>query len=260
MRKYDMVYIHCGKFVGGNNYIHPTRIIDSYELFYITAGSMYFKEGDNKYVLNAGDLFLASPNIIHGGYKYNFGETSFYWLHFITENLDKLGVKRGHTPNCSDFRFLTLFKQLLHIANTEDYPKYAVTAALESIIGELKYAQTTIERGGISLAHEISEWIRINSKRKLTIQDVGEAFSYNPDHLSKLMKKSMGKTLKQFIDYERLKCVKNLILSTDMTMGQIAECLGWENDNQFIHYFQYHEKIGPKKFRDLYFRTHLNNK
>ena len=43
-------------------------------------------------------------------------------------------------------------------------------------------------------------------------------------------------------------------------MKQIASELGFSNENLFIKFFLYHEKITPTAFRSRYYNTHLNNR
>ena len=50
------------------------------------------------------------------------------------------------------------------------------------------------------------------------------------------------------------------LLTSNYSIKQLAAYLGWENENQFTHYFKYHEKMSPTQYRSLYVNTHLNKR
>ena len=71
-----------GEFRSSEEWIHPTRTIDTYELILVREGTVYIKEGITEYTLNVGDMLLLEPNTVHGGFRKSEGKTSFYWFHF----------------------------------------------------------------------------------------------------------------------------------------------------------------------------------
>jgi len=252
-------YEFGGKFTSEESWIHPRRTIDTYEVIYVLDGEIKLEEENERYILTPGDVLILRPGCEHGGWQENSGKTAFYWIHFHADNFDGMKIRPGLLPGAGQYRFSVLFRQLLHIGNTPGYPPYAADAALALLLAELCSAQRNGETVGIPLVHEVAEWIRINSMHKLTAETVAEHFNYHSDYLCAIMRKHFGLRLKQYINRERIKLVKNLLLTTDLSIKQLAEKLEWESENQFIHYFQYHEKIGPACFRDLYYNTHLNN-
>jgi AraC-like DNA-binding protein len=57
-----------------------------------------------------------------------------------------------------------------------------------------------------------------------------------------------------------MKLAKDLLLTTDMSVKQISRELGYSEENLFIKFFTYHEKISPAAFKAKYCNTHINNK
>ena len=53
---------------------------------------------------------------------------------------------------------------------------------------------------------------------------------------------------------------KDLLLSTNMSVKQISKELGYSEENLFIKFFTYNEKISPSAFKAKYCNTHINNK
>lgn len=252
-------YEFGGKFSTREPWTHPRRVIDTYEVMYVLDGAVFLEEDGQQYRLENGDVCILRPGYEYGGWQQSTGKTSFYWIHFKANNFSGLKIQPGILKESEHYGFSVLFRQLLHIGNAPEYPPYAVNASLALLLAELHTAQKSRDNSGASLVYEVAEWIRINSMHKLSVKNTAQHFGYHPDYLCKIMRENLGIQLKQYINSERIKMAKNLLLTTKMPIKQLADMMGWDNENQFIHYFQYHEKIGPAKFRNLYYRTHLNN-
>ena len=252
-------YLYSGLFSTQAEWTHPWRTIDSYEILYVVAGDVYLEEEGDRYHLKEGDLYLLQPHGRHGGYRPSWGRTSFYWVHFVTDHWPGLGLEAGLLSVPDSYRFSLLFKQLLHIANTPGYPAYAPDTALALLLAELAAAGKGMRNGDTPLVSEIAEWIRIHSQDKLTVREVAAQFGYHPDYLCVLFQKAMGMPLKSYISGERIKLAQSLLLTTGKPLKELAEELGWESENAFIHYFRYHTGMGPARFRSAYPHIHMND-
>lgn len=251
---------YAGLFETENEWMHPKRIIDTYEIIYVTEGTVYLQENEKQYSLTQDDIFLLTPGLEHKGYQLSRGKTSFYWAHFTCSDFEQLGLKNGLWKSSENYSLSMYFKQLLHKTNTFGYPEYIGDISLCLILSEIFFLQNSSDQNAAKLVSDIIEWVRINKDKKLTVRSVANHFSYHPDYLCILFKKHGGIQLKKYINNERLKYIKHIILTTNLSIKEIAFSLGWDNENQFIHYFTYHEKISPAKLRGLYYNNHLNNK
>ena len=249
-------YEYAGLFQsGGEVWLHPTRVIDTYEIILVTTGVVHLFEEETRHELRAGELIVLRPGKKHGGFQESFGETGFYWIHFRLSGSDVL----PHAPLKIDdsARFNTLCRQLLHVANAPGYPDYAVQSAFALLFCELLRAADG-RKNASRAADEAAEWIRINSARRLTATDVAAHAGYHPDYLSALFKTAYTLSLKQYIARERMKLVRSQLLTTADSLRIIARRLDFEDEEQLIHYFRYHEGISPTQYRNLYDHTHLN--
>ena len=138
-------------------------------------------------------------------------------------------------------------------------PFHAADLAVGLILAQAA-ASSADDMPQAALLKDCAEWIRINSDRRITVAMAAERFGYHPDHLSALFQKWRGTPLKQYIDEQRLQYIRNLLLTSNYSIKQLAAYLGWENENQFTHYFKYHEKMSPTQYRSLYVNTHLNKR
>jgi len=253
-------YSFAGHFTTREEWIHPSRVIDTYEAMYIIEGEVHLKEEGTEYSLRAGDMILLRPNVRHGGTRKSFGATAFFWAHFSAASLENTEIIPGvFTPMDSD-RLISAFKQLLHIANTPGYPPYAPQGAMAVLLSEISLLQTRAALKLPRLATEVLEWIRIHADRKLSAHSIAERFTYHPDYLSGVMKQSFGKGLSQIITEQRMNLIKTQLLTTNLSVKELAAKLDFENEGQLVHYFKYHEGISPVRYRNRYVQTHLNRR
>lgn len=241
-----------GEFRSSDEWIHPTRSIDTYELILVREGTVYIKEGDTEYTLNVGDMLLLEPNIIHGGFRKSKGKTSFYWFHFYTNM--PLPFKVNTSKDIYEIRLY--IKKLLDATNGGYHSEITADTLSLLIFDELSKTQNQIS----SPVQKVIEYIKINCNRDISVLQIAEEFGFNPEYLGRLFKKHTKTGLKEYIANMRLSSAKELLLTTAFSIKEISKRLGWENENLFIKFFIYHEKITPTAFRNRYTHTHLNNK
>lgn len=254
---FSLTYAYAGLFIAQEEWIHPNRQIDTWELIYVMNGTNYLEQGE-QYAVSKGEILLLEPYVRHGGFRISEKGTSFYWVHFTPSDFAALGITERHLVFADGYKFAPLFKQLLHVANSFVYPSYGVELILGMILTEAAAPCKSHEQ--TSVISRCAEWIRVNSDRKLTVAMAAEYCGYNADYLCTLFKRMMGVALKPYINTQRMQYMKNMLVTTDYSMKQLADHLGFETENQMNHYFKYHEKMSPTQYRSLYTRTHINKK
>ncbi len=247
--KFEFNYM--GQFISNDEWIHPEFTIPTYEIIYVIKGVVYIEEDGVQYELHENDVLCLKPNLCHKGYKAS-KDVSFFWLHFTADNYDEIGIYQAHTEDKSH---ANLFKELNHLATVSGYQTLIETKIL-SFLFELKNDLTKRSK----LFFDACEFINANIEKNLSVVDVSDEFFYSADHLSKVFKKCSGLTLKEYIDNARNNAVKNLLLSTYMTISEIAETLNFESANALNKFFKYNNKISPSSYRNNYYASYINRK
>lgn len=248
---YEMV----GEFHSESCWIHPRRTITSFELILVLEGAVRIEEEGVRYELQSGDMLFLEPGKAHGGFCESTEQVGFYWFHFLTNIPLPFKVCKG----AEIYEVKYLLKRLLHITNQFEDIGAAADAAGVLLLEELQQCSRQ-SCADTALIHQVAEYARINADRNVTVAEIAEHFGYHPDYIGRLFKKHFQTGLKEYIGGMRIKKAKDLLLFTTLTVEQAALELGWSDANTFIKFFTYHEKISPKAFRNLYFRTHMNNK
>ena len=246
----NLKFSNMGLFDSETKWIHPTVTVDSFELIYVTAGEVFLREENSEYHLKSGEMLLLEPNREHGGTAFSHGYTSFYWLHFYTDGIGLFPIPKQFTPSKEIRRQLA---ELMHLQGTNH------TLAELALARFLLELNPNLEHGS-RRAYEITEFIRINAHRPLTVCDVANRFGYSPDHLSKILKREFGYDTKTVIVKKRLEYIESLLINTDYSIKEIAQQCGFDDENKFVKFFKYHTSLSPSQFRNRYFYVHMNSK
>lgn len=94
-----------------------------------------------------------------------------------------------------------------------------------------------LDLGSYSYIPDILKYIEDNYKVG-SLKNAAEDFSISTIHLSRLLKKYVGKTFKQLVHEKRVASAHALLLSTDLPVYEIAEEVGYSNLNIFNQKFK----------------------
>lgn len=285
-------YLSCGQFVSDGPWIHERRVIESFEVIIGLKGTAYIQQDDVKYEVRSGDVLLLLPGHIHLGYSVSETNASFYWLHFlIRDQFELLEQKEAYSvisplktnpytsrlnesiivPVFSSLENMeklhVLFKQLLHISTSTYYTTYAVDFLINLILIEISQqvinsAFKNSEGAGPAGAklNNILEWIRINIKKDISVEEISERFNFNKDYLSRMFKKHIGVGIVRYVNGMRVLMAKELLCQPDPSIKEIAYSVGFKDEKYFMKLFKEYENITPSEFRNTYYQTKLNNK
>ncbi|MCS7462340.1 helix-turn-helix domain-containing protein [Paenibacillus doosanensis] len=79
---------------------------------------------------------------------------------------------------------------------------------------------------------------------------IADRFHMTPQYISTFFKKNQGQTLLDYITNNRIKASKRLMDNRDLTIAQIAQLIGYNNDVVFIRAFKKLEGVTPGKYRE----------
>lgn len=120
------------------------------------------------------------------------------------------------------------------------------------------------ERFGRSLYHGDSEIIEkvvryLSAKHadKISLQKVADHFHINPSYLSSLFKQEMGLGFTEHLCQIRIKEAKRLLTDTNLTMVDIAQKCGFDDQSYFTKVFRKLEATTPKEYRKIHRRSDI---
>lgn len=260
-------YVSGGWFASDESWVHPRRTLDTYVLIIGIRGKANITVLDKCYEISVGDVLIMPSNAEHLGYEKSIN-VSYLWFHFLAEPAAADGGGTVALPtymhSLAHSRLVQLGIQLLHIEQA-DYPLplaagYQLSSLLLEIAGQ--FQQQSIQYGGDSprKIYEIQEYIRINARQNLSLTQVAEHFHYNKNYLCKIFKKATGHTVQSHITLCKLEIAKQLLLTTDMQIKQIALSAGFADEKYLMRVFREYEGMTFRQYKNAYSRVHFNKK
>ena len=105
------------------------------------------------------------------------------------------------------------------------------------------------------MIEKVISYIRENLNTNLSLQTLSEYASFSPIHFHNCFKRSTGKTLREFVEEQRIQKAVNLLISTDKTLAQIGDECGFSSQAYFSFVFKRKMKITPREYvRELYMK------
>ena len=95
----------------------------------------------------------------------------------------------------------------------------------------------------------VLSFIEKNYKSKISIATLASIMNISPLYFSNYFKSTFRISPKQYILSKRIAEAQRLLLETDMTVGEIAHSVGFENENYFSEFFTAKIGVSALKYR-----------
>ncbi|RXZ76584.1 response regulator [Paenibacillaceae bacterium] len=96
---------------------------------------------------------------------------------------------------------------------------------------------------------KIKQFVKQHLDQAISRDDIARHVNLHPDYLSRLFKKETGKSLVEYIVEEKMAIAKELLLTTDRSVSDIAMCVGYSNFSYFSKIFKHEMQMNPNQFR-----------
>jgi len=98
--------------------------------------------------------------------------------------------------------------------------------------------------------HKIVGYIRTNYMKKITVDDIAEHVYMSRSHVSKIFNEEMNMSISAYINKVRVEKGKRLLQDASLTIAEVSNLTGFEDQSYFSKQFKAAMGISPKKFRE----------
>ncbi len=250
---------------GGCNSKHPSSFIMSrpeglpcFVLLIIRTQGL-FEIGEKQYQVFPGSALILSP---HTPYSYSNpdGEYVDDWLHFTVTDKDafiaklpfiNIPLSLGNTES-----YTTLVRQIMleHSYTPQPYSSENIDALFRVLINHLLiHQQSTSKYSALTPYKSQLQSLRLELQNNfLNTPDIRESaasIGISESYFQHLYTALFGISFQQDVIHFRIEYAKNLLLTTQLPVEEIAELCGYNNE---IHFYRQFKKIAgstPAKFR-----------
>lgn len=130
-------------------------------------------------------------------------------------------------------------------ADTQDMLNSLVLSFLIEV--SRQYAASTVKKTASNLSEQIVQYISQHYST-VSLKNIAEHFSYNPNYISTLLVKETGKTFSQLLLEQRMERAKIFLQGTTLSITEIADMLGYSNSSNFHKAFREYYHISPREY------------
>ena len=249
------------------------------ELFYIVDGEYRQKILGNEFTFHKGELCLIDRNCEHQEIL-DSGSSTILFLGITNAIFNDIMKHLSTSGRIASFLNMALLEQ----KNLQQYLHFRpqpegmekMEQALYQLLSELKQhdvASPLICQGLLlrifrilgtnyefSLSKQLRKqmnWILFeeitdymeNHLTQISITGLSEEFHFQEDYFNRLIKTQTGLTYTEYLQLLRLRRAETMLLTTDATIDQITEAVGYHNKGYFYKIFTERHQLTPAQFR-----------
>lgn len=230
------------------------RVREDYQIIYIVSGCGYFMRDGKRITVKSGSLVLYRPGEYQAYGYYHGDKTEVYWAHFggfgMEQILSELGfdgkfsVHIGIHGDCKDaFRHLmaTLevkHKNYIHMARAQLYTLLTTAASyMERACG----STNPVERAVREMERDLAS--------QKPLRYYADLCGFSPGWFLHVFKEHTGLTPLSYIQGLRTAKSKELLSTTELSVGEISEHVGYINPLYFSRVFKAQTGVCPTEYR-----------
>ena len=117
---------------------------------------------------------------------------------------------------------------------------------LAYVVAKLKKAAGDDSEGVVEQA---MQYVRTHMEEPIAVGELAAQVGVSPEHLTRLFRKATGCSLKEYLIREKIEASKMLLVTTGLSVTEIAGHVGYGNYNNFNKIFKKYEGCSPAEYR-----------
>lgn len=235
---------------------YPARFHKHLEAMLVKSSQVKVTIDTTVYTLHPGDLYVAFPNVLHA-IEADDAEATVIIVDFekypafhdvLLHNRPEPPVLRAgeYDPVIRD-----IFRRMVQLTGQESpYTRDALAGYANALLGEMLNNLQLVERSTNSgLLQELIFYILQNYTKPITLEHAAQALGYSKFYISRAISGLFGSNFRALINSYRVSMAQNLLITTDLPIGQIATQCGFQNQSAFNRIFLEQTGITPGGYR-----------
>ena len=257
----------------------PFSEFDSHGFFEVAIkvdGCSLLQLEDRYYQLRPGQLAIVPRNTVHrlGFLEGDDSLASMMWMN-VTGDM----IRTGYTTYEKDsarkewgYDLILPGSFIINEALGETKERPITPERLDAIVTYLQFFLMLIERKfafvdeatemgwNEQVANEIKYYISNHLNSSLRLQELADVVSISACHLSKIFKQATNQTITNYIQQCKIEKAIELLLSTTLSISQIASQLGFYDQYHFSKTFKAYTGFAPTVYRKLAEKPHTEGR
>ena len=270
---------HFGKNIQKGQWQHSGRVLDDHLAVFVTDGSAHFSFAGKRFLIESGSYVIVPAKNRYEVHTESFCE--YYFFHFLSGIIEsENGVSNFRAP--VNYLKIPMFAFALPrmdkrniFLNLHGKFNFEIVSILEKcgqlsfnlsgtnrILFDIEITKILVILSEISLKKEnqypqiiedMIAYIQKNYNKKITLSDIAEQFSVSKSYAARIFKKYLNLTAGEYIMALKLDYASQLLLSSNMSIREVSEYLGFYDEFYFSKKFKLRYRKTPKQYRMLSF-------
>lgn len=248
----------------------PVHWHDEVEIIYVKKGSIYIYIGEERYPAAEGDLFFVNSGELHFMESDDMGVeyyTLLFPLAFLSFQMEDALEQEVFMPlrqkqlllpvRLKEFeaekQMTNLIREVIDVNEEKEvgYQLRTRILLLELIEGFIK--EGGFQQAGFTSATEMQRellaFIQGHYTEKITLNMLAEEFHLSEKYISWYFKEHFSISFMQYVSHLRMTKARDLLLTTDWSVTEVALSCGYPSVNLFIRSFKEMYGVTPLQYR-----------
>lgn len=244
---------------------------DRLELHLIKSGKLLLCCDEQNISVNAGELSIVSPTMLHSGKSDDEGYECYVIMFEVADLYNgTVSAKQYIEPiingkirfeyKTDNVEIVTLANQIVEMQlNHNSYHPLETVGRLYRLLGLL--CEHCIDNNNSSLQtfenfDNVINYINSNFTKNISSSNISKHFGYDESYFCRKFKKATGITVSNYIKTQRLEHARRLLEKTKESIRHIAISCGFIDSAYFTNCFKSMYGISPTNYRN----THIKQK
>ena len=261
---HKFAYYYCDKdwywnTVANPNWPSPQYFTDdgryywNYNFWCILSGEGNLKAKGKDWPLRRGDVFLLRSDEVYNGSHNSEKPLVVASAHF--DFIDSQGCittpEMPFTNHINNMQFLEIILKRIEVALHSSNPELAkiwMQASLAEFMNADTHREPRLNSHNTKI-EEICNEIRRRPSRQYDLDQLAKQLNCSQRHFNRLFKGFMGVAPKEYIQEKRLETAKDMLLSSSLPIGRVAELVGFADIYYFSKWFKAQTGLSPSQYR-----------
>ena len=256
-RRQELMYypISIGYFDCKPSYGVQRNVFSSYLLIVMLTGALSWQTRHGRGVARPGQALLLDCNTPHT-YAAQ-GKCSFTFVHFagaqsaaIYEEIERTGGNLTHLPDPNELNE-TIGEMLSCMRSDRRLNEGLASAMIHGMLMKLLERSGAAGEGGMGspAVDRAIAYIRTHLSERLTVEDMAAATGYSASYFSHMFAQDTGMSPYQFVVRSRVEHAQQLLMTTRLTVQEIAFQCGFNSAANFCYTFRRMAGTSPHAYR-----------
>ena len=240
----------CNILTASEGFFHMDRTAGFNVLIYVTDRVMYVTEDERDHEIAAGELLILKSGVRHYGKRETPRGTRWIYAHFTLPENETTDVNHITLPKKASFLTASGIEQKLfrlcegfHIS--DPLSNMRTNAMLYDILLDIGSEKPETE----SLSEKICRFLDAHTDSDFSKELLGGRFFLSYSHMAAEFKRQSGMSMGQYHNSARMKKACRLLRSTLLSVGEIADRLGFSDTMYFSRKFRAYAGVSPTEYR-----------